>query len=150
MVDSRHLMMSEYDTALHIAEQAHEGQTDKSGKPYIKHPFRVAARFTHPTYKCVALLHDVLEDSSYTPDDLRVAGISDEVVEAVVALTHLKHEQRNDYYERIKKNSLALAVKLADIEDNTDPERLALLDQETRTRLEKKYAEAKRKLLELG
>lgn len=135
--------MNEYDVALRIAEQAHDGQTDKSGKPYIEHPLRVAAKFTHPTYKCVALLHDVLEDSSYTPDDLRVAGISDEVVKAVVALTHLKHELRNDYYERIKKNPLALAVKLADIEDNTDPGRLALLDQATRTRLEKKYAEAK-------
>ncbi len=148
MIDSRHVMMSEYDAALHIAEQAHNGQTDKSGRPYIEHPLRVSAKFTQPTYKCIALLHDVLEDSDYTPDDLRVAGISDQVVEAVEALTHLKHEPRDDYYERIKKNPLALAVKLADIEDNTHPGRLALLDQETRTRLEKKYAEAKRKLME--
>ena len=140
--------MNEYDIAFQIAQQAHTGQVDKSGKPYIEHPLRVSAKFTQPTHQCVALLHDVLEDSDYTSDDLRVAGISDEVIDAVVALTHLKNEPLDQYYERIKKNPLALTVKLADIEDNTDPKRPALLDEETRSRLEKKYAKAKRKLLE--
>ena len=70
------------------------------------------------------------------------------MVDAVVALTHLKNEPRDHYYERIKKNPLALAVKLADIEDNTDPERLALLDEGTRSRLEKKYAKAIAALME--
>ncbi len=138
--------MYEYDIALHLAEQAHDGQVDKAGRPYIEHPRRVSARFVDPTYKCVALLHDVLEDSKMTPDDLRAAGTSEEVVEAVVALTYLKNESRDHYYARVKKNALALAVKLADIEDNTDPERLAALDDVVRSRLERKYAEAKRKL----
>lgn len=140
--------MSEYDIAFQIAQQAHNGQVDKSGNPYIEHPLRVSAKFTQPAHQCIALLHDVLEDSDYTSDDLRVAGISNEVIGAVVALTHLKNEPLDQYYERIKKNPLALTVKLADIEDNTDPGRLALLDEETRSRLEKKYAKAKRKLLE--
>lgn len=137
-----------YSLAFQIAQKAHEGQVDKAGKPYIEHPLRLAATFSDETRQCIALLHDVVEDSDITPDDLRKAGIPEAVVEAVVALTHRPHEENDVYYQRIKQNPLALAVKLADIEDDTNPARLELLDEKTRVRLKQKYARAKKMLLD--
>lgn len=124
-----------------IANSAHAGQVDKSGQPYIDHPRRVAARLSDPTEVVVAWLHDVLEDSD-TPEGLLRATFGDEVTDAVVALTHNygHHESRVDYYTRVRANPTALAVKKADIADNTDPHRLALLKPDLRARLETKYA----------
>lgn len=131
------------ERAAAIAYQAHAGQVDKAGLEYITHPQRVASRVSTDTERAVAWLHDVVEDTGVTLDDLRVHFDSD-IVSAVDALTHRPHEPRVDYYSRVAVNPLARTVKLADIADNTDPVRLADLDAATRARLTEKYAKALR------
>lgn len=137
-------------TAERIATRAHAGQVDKSGTSYIEHPRGVAAQFdasTQPLECSVAWLHDVLEDTEVTADQLRENGIPSAVIDAVRLLTKDPTEQNLDaYYARIKANPLALAVKAADIANNTDPDRVAQLDSATRERLAVKYAAARLKL----
>ena len=140
-------LTSEVAAAKAIATIAHRGQTDKVGVTYIEHPRRVAGRLTDPTQVAAAWLHDVIEDCGVTADDLIAAGISREVVDAVVLLTRTEANEGDGYYRAIRKNPIALAVKLADIEDNTDPARTALLTAEKRERLAAKYAHA-REILE--
>jgi (p)ppGpp synthase/HD superfamily hydrolase len=136
-------------SALDIAMAAHAGQTDKADRPYIGHPTRVSAHVSRLYPNCpvgvieTAILHDVLEDTRVGVDDLRERGVSEPVIEAVVALTKVPGESAEDYYARVRENAWARMVKHADITDNTDPERLALLDDETRERLESKYARAR-------
>ena len=138
------------DRARRVALQAHDGQVDKAGAPYITHPARVAARVRDAgggvRAEAVAWLHDVVEDCGVTLDDLRGQGFDDGVVAAVDALTRRDGVPAEAYYARIAADPLALAVKLADVADNADPARLALLDPATRTRLEDKYAAARRAL----
>lgn len=135
------------DRARLIAEKAHAGQVDKSGHPYIEHVARVADRVEGGVEKAVAWLHDVLEDTLLEAPDLRYKGMPEEVVQAVLAITHRPHEPRVDYYVRVKADPYALAVKLADVADNSDPARLAQLDDATRERLTAKYAKARAALL---
>ena len=125
-----------------IATIAHRSQTDKIGMPYIEHPRRVAARLKDPKHIAVAWLHDVIEDCGVTAENLAAAGISNEVIGAVVLLTRTEDDTGNGYYEAIRENPIALAVKLADIADNTDPERTARLEPEVRERLANKYKKA--------
>ena len=131
-------------TARRIATDAHRGQTDKAGAPYIGHPARVAAHAAaaggDERVVAAAWLHDVVEDTGVTPDDLRAAGIPDDVVAAVVAVSKVAGEAMEDYVARVKRDPLAVAVKTADLADNTDPARLAALDEATRARLVAKYA----------
>lgn len=137
-----------------IAIDAHTGQCDKAGRPYIGHPSRVAHRLNDPDAKAAGWLHDVLEDTrdleparQITADDLAAAGIPAHVIAAVEALTHTHGEPRDVYHARIvAAGPLAVRVKHADIDDNTDPERLAQLDNATRTRLIRKYNMARRAL----
>lgn len=130
-----------------IAHEAHEGQKDKSGRDYVTaHVADVARRVTttgeyDPTAVAVAWLHDTIEDTPLTENDLRHM-FPPPIVEAVAAITHYPHESRWDYYRRVKANPIALRVKLADIASNTDPARMALLDGKTRGRLSEKYATA--------
>ncbi|SHV28159.1 HD domain-containing protein [Mycobacteroides abscessus] len=135
--------------ARRLAEQAHTGQTDKAGEPYIGHVIRVAASVVpqEPIYIAAALLHDVVEDSEVTLDDLAVQGFPIAVVTAVGLLTRQKNVPSEEYYRLIRNDPIALAVKLSDIADNTDPDRLARLDTLTRERLVTKYRNA---LLRLG
>ena len=140
-------LTSEIAAAKAIATIAHRYQTDKIGVTYIEHPRRVAGRLTDPTQVAAAWLHDVIEDCGVTADDLIAAGISREVVDAVVLLTRTEANEGDGYYRAIRENRVALAVKLADIEDNTDPKRTALLTVEKRERLAAKYVHA-RKILE--
>lgn len=127
-----------------IATGAHAGQRDQAGRPYISHPARVAHRLNDDLSKATAWLHDVLEDTDVTTGDLRSAGVPEQVIGAVEALTHHRNESRDAYYARVRAaGDLAVRVKLADIDDNTDPERLALLDEATRERLTAKYAKAR-------
>lgn len=125
-----------------IAERAHQGQVDKAGKPYIGHPARVVARLGTDEDEAVGWLHDVVEDTDLTLMDLRAAGMPESVVQAVDALTRRDREAPLDYYERVAANPLALRVKHADLGDNTDPNRLAALDDATRQRLLAKYRTA--------
>lgn len=128
-----------------IATIAHHGQTDKGGNPYIDHPERVAARVSDDDGdRAVAWLHDVLEDTNVTPDALIAAGIPRSIVADVELLTRKEGQAPEDYYEMIRATSYrARRVKLADIADNTDPDRLALLDDATIARLTRKYAKAR-------
>ena len=131
--------------ARRIATEAHRGQTDKLGVDYIEHPRRVAARLEHPAEQAVAWLHDVVEDTAVTAEDLRKQGVDDAIVDAVLLLTRTE-DGADTYYARIAGSPLARSVKLADIADNTDPERTARLDTTTRERLAAKYRHARRAL----
>lgn len=111
-----------------IARAAHRGQTDKAGGPYIAHPAHVAAQVVAEgagqAAQCVAWLHDVVEDTATTLDDLRAAGLSDEVVAAVDAMTRRPDEDYFAYIGRVRANPLATVVKLADLAHNMDLSRL--------------------------
>ena len=135
MTDSR--MLAE---AIRLAADVHVNAMDKAGRPYIEHPFGVAARLDDDRAKTVAMLHDVVEDTDVTAAQLR-EKFPAEVVDAVVAITRNKGEG-DEYYERVRANPLALRVKLADIADNLDPVRLAKLEPDDRSRLTRKYEHA--------
>lgn len=126
-----------------LAGHYHDGQVDKAGDPYLGHVSRVADRVVpqEPEFVAAALLHDILEDTSATPAELAAAGIPETVIEAVVILTKTGGPL-DDYYAQVRTNAIALAVKLADVADNSDPSRLAQLDPEIRDRLTRKYAKA--------
>ena len=130
-----------------VSLNAHVGQVDKSGQPYfISHVTNVVSRVLDEglddEHVIVAWLHDVVEDTAWTLNDLRMVGFSEKVVNAVDAITHRPYEPRAVYYDRVKANPIALAVKRCDIASNTDPERVAKLNDEDRERLAKKYAHA--------
>jgi (p)ppGpp synthase/HD superfamily hydrolase len=129
-------------TADEIAQRAYDGQLDKLGRPYIAHPRRVAARLDTTHAKAAALLHDVIEDSPITADDLRAEGIPQVVIDCVLLLTRRDDVPADDYYRAIAADALARTVKMADLADNSDPARLAALPEPTRSRLTAKYRHA--------
>jgi (p)ppGpp synthase/HD superfamily hydrolase len=131
--------------ALQVATVAHYRQKDKLDNDYITHPIRVAANFAFDSdLHIVALLHDVLEDTDITEKQLR-KRFPDHVIDAVVILTKSKGQAYEDYLAQVKANAMALAVKLADIEDNES--RLdQLTDVATRERLTQKYINARKAL----
>ena len=110
--------------ALEIAAVAHAGQVDKAGIAYIRHPITVASLVETPEEKMVAYLHDVVEDTDVTLADLKEAGFSTAVLDAVNAMTHRKDEPREEYLKRVKANPLARRVKLADLTHNSDLSRI--------------------------
>jgi (p)ppGpp synthase/HD superfamily hydrolase len=137
--------------ALRIAAAAHAAQPDKAGNAYLGHPLRVAARLVNDGDQAVAvgLLHDVIEDTETTVEDLRAAGIPEPVIRAVEALTKKKDEPYEQVIARAAADTLAVKVKAADLADNADPARLALInDAAERARLEAKYANGRRLLEE--
>ena len=137
-----------------IARAAHDGQVDKAGMPYAEHPSRVAARCAPDTdAMAAAWLHDVLEDTDVTAQTLRAHGIPEHVIAAVEALTRRNGEDPDASYARVARDPLALTVKFADLADNGDPARLAMLamdDPATAARLQKKYAHAREVLTRLS
>lgn len=133
------------DIALAIAKKAHAGQVDKAGVDYIKHPIYVASQVTTEQEKAVALLHDVIEDSDITVEDLLVSGLSNEVVTAVQILTKKKGQSYQEYLEKVKSNNLARVVKLADLKHNSDLSRLKSVTNTDYDRV-KKYKNAIRYL----
>lgn len=106
--------------AYKIAVNAHKGQTDKAGADYIDHPIAVANQMETDTEKAVAYLHDVVEDTDITLNQLSTYGFSLEILDAVDAITRREQEQYRDYIERVKENAIALKVKLADLRHNSD------------------------------
>ncbi|GGN24262.1 hypothetical protein GCM10011609_77640 [Lentzea pudingi] len=130
------------EDAIALATSAHDGQVDKSGRPYIGHPLRVMSSVTGEHEQMAAVLHDVIEDTAVTAADLTARGCPAVVVDAVVALSHLPDEPQEDYLRRVAANPLALSVKRADIGDNLSPTRMARLDEATQDRLKAKYARA--------
>jgi (p)ppGpp synthase/HD superfamily hydrolase len=133
-----------------FATQAHHGQVDKAGEPYIRHPERVAARVAaaggSEQLVVAAWLHDVVEDTHFSKWDL-YGQFGTEVADVVDALTHRKGETRVDYLDRIRSTPGAALVKLADVDDNTDPARINRLDPPTQDRLRRKYDFTRRYLL---
>lgn len=128
--------------ARELAHRAHSGQLDKAGRPYIEHVERVAAAVSdNPDAEAVAWLHDCMEDAPWTEEKIR-CNFPLEVSLAVAALTRWRGHSAGWYYDRLRENPLALRVKLADIADNADESRLALLDEKTAARLRRKYAKA--------
>lgn len=131
--------------AMKLCYEAHMGQTDKSGLPYVFHPFHVAEQMQDEYTTAAALLHDTLEDTWVTPDYLRKEGFPEKVVEALILLTHDPAEPYMDYVRRIKKNPLARAVKMADLAHNADLSRLESAgegDMEKARRRAEKYRKA--------
>ena len=112
------------EKSLEIALKAYSGQKDKAGKTYILHPLRVMAKMETEEEMSVAILHDVIEDSDYTADDLLNEGIPSNVVEAVQLLSKEEGENYDQFVDRVLTNSLASKVKKADIEDNINILRL--------------------------
>ncbi len=113
-----------HQAAIELAKIAHEGQVDKGGYPYINHPLRVMDNVETIEEKIVAVLHDAVEDSDLTLEDLKVAGFSDLIIEAIDAITKQKGEKRKDYLNRVMDNPIALKVKIADMTDNADISRI--------------------------
>ena len=126
-----------FEKALHIAQKAHNGQTDKAGKPYILHPIRVAQRCNTDTERIVALLHDVIEDSEITPNNLYSAGFSKTIVDAVLSVTRREYESYFKFIERCSLNPIGRIVKIHDLEDNMDITRLDSLTESDLKRLNK-------------
>ena len=116
--------MSTLERAIEIAKKAHAGQFDKAGKPYIFHPVRVMLRVDNEFEKMVAVLHDVVEDTSVTLEDLKREGFLPDVVQAIDALTKRPGESRLDAAKRAAAHPLARIVKMADNAENMDLSRL--------------------------
>ena len=115
---------AETKKALKLCFDAHKNQTDKSGLPYVFHPFHLAEQMETKETVVAALLHDVVEDTEYTFDDLREMGFSENVISALMLLTHDPATDYMEYVAEIKKNPIAKAVKLADLRHNSDLSRL--------------------------
>ena len=121
--------------AIELAKKAHEGQIDKGGSPYIGHPFRVMNQFEDEEEKIVGVLHDAVEDSDLTLEDLATAGFSDRIIAAVDAITKREGEQIDNYLNRVMNNSIALKVKIADMTDNMDLSRITNITEKDRARI---------------
>ena len=132
------------DEALELAELHHSGQVDKAGRPYIGHISRVVDAVDTPEEKLAAALHDLLEDTPVTAADLLTAGCSPEIVRVVEALTRGDDESYEDFVRRAAQDPIARTVKRADVADNADEARLALLPTGQAARLRSKYARATR------
>ncbi len=122
--------------ALKICFNAHKNQVDKAGIPYVFHPFHLAEQMESEEEVCVALLHDVVEDTNTTFDDLINEGFNFNVVEALKLLTHTNNISYMEYIANIKENLLAKKVKLADLKHNSDLTRLDLLTDKIPPKLE--------------
>lgn len=125
------------ELALSIATKAHRGQFDKAGIDYIEHPIFVASQVDSEEEKAVALLHDVIEDSSVTAEELLNAGLPETVVTAVQILSKKKGQDYQTYLKTVKSNPLARVVKLADLKHNSDLLRLETITDKDLERLEK-------------
>jgi len=129
--------MSNLERAIAIAVDAHRGQKDKSSAPYILHPLRVMARVDTEAEKIVAVLHDVVEDTDWTFDDLRKEGFSQEVIQAIDCVTKRVGEPYEDFVKRSASNPLARRVKIADLEDNMDIRRIKTVTAQDMERFNK-------------
>lgn len=135
------LYTAETKRAMKLCFEAHKNQTDKAGLPYVFHPFHIAEQMTDEDTTVVALLHDVVEDTDYTLDDLHAMGFTEQVVEALALLTHDESVPYLDYVRHISENPIARAVKLADLRHNSDLSRMDAVSAKDEQRIQK-YKEA--------
>lgn len=129
--------MSSLERAIALAAEKHAGQFDKAGQPYILHPLRVMLSVVGESARIAAVLHDVVEDSDVTLDDLRTMGFSEDAVGAVALLTRRDGDTYEQFIERVAVDSIAREVKLADLADNSDLSRLTTVTDKDRARLER-------------
>ncbi|MBN1662822.1 MAG: HD domain-containing protein [Deltaproteobacteria bacterium] len=129
--------MPSLEDAIEIAVQAHKGQSDKAGEPYILHPLRIMCRMDNETEKIVAVLHDIVEDTPWTLDRLRDRGFPEEIVDAVDGLTKRDGESYEALIERACGNPVTKKIKIADLEDNMDVRRFARITQQDLERFAK-------------
>ena len=127
--------------ALKLCFEAHQGQLDKGGLPYVFHPYHLAEQMEDEATTVVALLHDVVEDTEYTLEDLGNMGFDSEVTEALSLLTHAPDAPYLEYVASIRENPIAKAVKLADLRHNSDLTRLEYVTEKDRARA-RTYLEA--------
>jgi len=123
--------------ALKLCFEAHKAQLDKSGMPYVFHPFHLAEQMKDETTTVVALLHDVIEDTDYTFNDLIAMGFDGAIIDAIELMTHEEGVPYMDYVEKIKSNPIAREVKLADLIHNSDLSRLDAPTEKDKMRVEK-------------
>jgi (p)ppGpp synthase/HD superfamily hydrolase len=127
--------MPTFDDAMSLAVRVHAGQVDRAGHPYILHVLRVVCRVYDRTAQLTAVLHDVVEDTPVTLEELRLMGYPEAVVAAVDCLTRRDGESYEDYIERLSANPLAVRVKLSDLEDHMDLRRSGELTADDLDRL---------------
>jgi (p)ppGpp synthase/HD superfamily hydrolase len=123
--------------AIEIATEAHHAQKDRYGVPYILHPLRVMQRLTTPIQKTVGILHDVVEDTSWTFKQLSREGFPEIIIEALRSVTKREGEEYDEFVKRSAANPLGRAVKIADLEDNMDLTRLPEVSEKDISRLQK-------------
>ena len=127
--------------ALKLCFEAHKNQIDKSDMPYVFHPFHLAEQMKTEETTVVALLHDVVEDTDYTLEDLSNMGFDKPIIDALALLTHDPEIEYMDYVKAIKSNPIAKAVKLADLRHNSDLTRLDIVTEKALER-QQKYLKA--------
>ena len=127
--------------AIKISFEQHKDQKDKTGLPYVYHPFHLAEQMNDENSTCVALLHDVIEDTDMTFEDLEQYGFNQEIINALKLLTHDENVPYMDYVKEIKNNEIAKKVKLADLKHNSDLTRLDVINEYDLERV-KKYQQA--------
>jgi len=125
------------EKAIGIATEAHRGQADRYGAPYILHPLRVMNRVNNEKEKIVAILHDVVEDTDWTFAALKKEGFPKDIIAALDCVTKREGEPYEKLVKRSGSNPLALRVKLADLEDNMDIRRMPKIDEDALERLRK-------------
>ena len=123
--------------ALKLCFEAHKNQLDKSGMPYVFHPFHLAEQMETEETVIVALLHDLVEDTDYSIEDLINMGFSKNVIDAVALMTHADGVDYMDYVRLIAESPIAKAVKMADLKHNSDLTRLDVVDEKALARREK-------------
>ena len=123
--------------AMKLCYAVHKDQMDKSGLPYVFHPFHLAEQMPDEDTTVTALLHYVVEDTSYTLEDLRMMGFPQRVLDALSLMTHDKRVPYLEYVSALKGNAIARTVKLADLRHNSDLTRLDVVDEKALKRVEK-------------
>jgi len=128
------------EKAILIAVNAHSGQEDKAGAPYILHPIRLMMQMQTETDRIIAILHDVPEDSDYTIEKLTAEGFDEEILNALECLCKRENEPYEAYIQRLKPNPIARKIKLADLQDNMNILRMNKLTEVDLNRIKKYHA----------
>ncbi|WP_427051621.1 HD domain-containing protein [Paenibacillus sp. TC-CSREp1] len=144
-ISKTELIILDIELAISIALEAHKGQLDKGGSPYILHPLAVMNRVETIEEKIVAVLHDVIEDTEVTIEQLRELGFSEEIVKAIGLLTRSEEESYEQFIEKTTTNRIARNVKIADIQENMNLSRIKSPTEQDYNRLEK-YRKAMERL----
>ena len=129
--------MATLERAIEIAVEAHKGQKDKAGNPYILHPLRLMFQMQTDNERMAAVLHDVVEDSDWTLDDLRKENFDNEVIDAVNLLTRDDNDSYEEFVQKAASNPISKAVKIADITDNLDLSRISKMTEKDVDRVKK-------------